>query len=217
MSKKRVAIDGPAGSGKSSISKIVSGKLGFTHLDTGAMYRALTLFGIKTGFDFENDCDYKKLIDEVKIDQRDEKTYLNGEDVSLEIRTSEVTNNTHYTAKNPLVRDYMKYLQREIAKSGNIILDGRDIGTNVLPDAEVKIYLTASIEERANRRHQENTKNNIDTPLADLIEEIKQRDYSDENREHAPLKRAKDAVLLDTTNLSFEEVIDQVIKIIESK
>ncbi len=217
MNSKRVAIDGPAGSGKSSISRIVSNRLGFTHLDTGAMYRALTLFGIREKFDFENDDDYKKLIDNVKIDQKEEITFLNGEDVSLEIRTSEVTNKTHYTAKNPLVRDYMKFLQREIAKKGNIILDGRDIGTNVLPDAEVKIYLTASIEERANRRYHENLKNNINTPLEYLIEEIKQRDFSDENRVHAPLKRAEDAVLLDTSNLSFEEVINQVVKIIESK
>ncbi len=217
MGKKRVAIDGPAGSGKSSISKIVSKKLGFTHLDTGAMYRALTLFGIREGFDFENDDDYKKLIDNAKIDQKEEKTYLNGVDVSSEIRTSIVTNNTYHTAKNGYVREHLKLLQREIASQGNIILDGRDIGTNVLPDAEVKIYLTASIEERANRRYQENVKNGIDTPLEELVEEIKQRDYSDENREHAPLKKAEDAIILDTSNLSFEEVINNVVKIIESK
>ncbi len=217
MSKKRVAIDGPAGSGKSSISKIVSNKLGFTHLDTGAMYRALTLFGIKSGFDFENDNDYQKLIDNAKIDQKEEKTFLNGEDVSLEIRTSDVTNNTYHTARNEVVRDYMKFLQREIASCGNIILDGRDIGTNVLPDAEVKIYLTASIEERAKRRYKENIKRGINTPLEELVDEIKARDFSDKNREHAPLKKAEDALVLDTSSMSFEEVIDEVIKIIESK
>ncbi len=217
MSKIRVAIDGPAGSGKSSISKIVSDKLGFTHLDTGAMYRALTLFGIKTGFDFEKDNDYKKLIDLVSIDQREEQIFLNGEDVSSEIRTAEVTNNTHYTARNAYVRDYMKFLQRKIAEKGDIILDGRDIGTNVLPDAEVKIYLTASIEERAKRRFNENSIRGIDIPLDELINEIKQRDFSDENREHAPLKRAEDAILLDTSDLTFDEVINKVVEIIESK
>ncbi len=216
MSKMRVAIDGPAGSGKSSISKIVANKIGFTHLDTGAMYRALAFLGLKTNFDFENG-NYIELIDSVELNQNGEQIFLNGEDVSVDIRSSEVTNNTFYTARNPLVRDYMKILQREIASKGNIIVDGRDIGTNVLPDAEVKIYLTASIEVRAKRRYKQNLEKGVNTPIEELMKNIKERDFSDENREHAPLKRAEDAVLLDTSDLSFDEVIDEVISIIEGK
>ncbi len=216
MTKIRVAIDGPAGSGKSSISREVAKQLGFTHLDTGAMYRAVALKCINKNFNFEEDS-YEDIIANTKIEQSHGVTKLDGVDVSAEVRQDEVTKNTKYVASNPLVRDFLKEVQREISKQGNIILDGRDIASNVLPDAEVKIYLTASIDVRASRRFKQKIETGEDVNLDKLKEEIKKRDFEDENREYAPLIRVEEAIFMDTSDMTFDEVIQNIKDIIEER
>ena len=216
MKNFQVAIDGPAGSGKSSISKIIAERLEFNHLDTGAMYRAITLEALNRKIDL-NDENSFEFIDEIDISYKDGKMYLNGQDVSKEIRSEIVTNNVSLVSKYKLVRDKMLPLQRKIASEGKVLLDGRDIGYKVLPDAHLKIFLTASIEERAKRRYLENKNSNMDVDLEQLQQEIIRRDYLDSNREHAPLKKADDAIVLDTTNISMEEVCDIIIKLINER
>ncbi len=212
----KVAIDGPAGSGKSTISKIVAKKLNFSHLDTGAMYRACTLEAIKRNIinDKNNNFDF---LDEIKIEYIKDKLFLNGIDVSNEIRTPEVTKNVSFVSANKNVREKMKDLQVRIAKNGQVILDGRDIGYNVLPDADVKIFLTASTLERAKRRMLEYQKKGIDMSLNDVEKEIIERDYLDSNRLIAPLKKAEDAITIDTTNLTIDEVCNKIIDIITER
>lgn len=216
MDRFVVAIDGPAGSGKSSISKIVAEQRGFTHLDTGAMYRAVTLEALRRGIDLADEQAYS-FLDELNILYKNGKIYLNGEDVSKEIRTEEVTNNVSTPSRLKIVRDKMVYFQRESAKEGKILMDGRDIGTVVIPDADLKIFLTASPEERAKRRCAENALAGLESDYETILEEIKQRDYKDSHRTIAPLKKAWDAILLDTTNMSIEEVCNEIIKLIDKR
>ena len=216
MDKFIVAIDGPAGSGKSSISAIIAEKEGFTHIDTGAMYRAVTLEALKRKINLEDENEYS-FVNEIEIIYKEGKTLLNGVDVSKEIRTQDVTNNASLVAKFKIVRDRMVYFQRESAKEGKVIMDGRDIGTVVLPNADLKIYLTASAKERAKRRCKENAEKGIESDYETILNEIKVRDYKDSHREISPLKKADDAVFLDTTNMTIDEVVNKIISLINER
>lgn len=200
-----VAVDGPAGAGKSSIAKAVAEEIGFIYVDTGALYRSVALYAL------ENDLDNDSLIASLyKINIRlefingSQHVMLNEEDVSDKIRTSDVSMNASKVSALPEVRKYLFDLQKKIAAENNIIMDGRDIGTVVLPDADLKVFLTASAEERANRRFLEVRDSNI--TYEKVLEEIKQRDYNDMHRDISPLRQADDAVLLDTTGMTIDEV-----------
>lgn len=212
----QVAIDGPAGSGKSSISTIVAKKLGFTHIDTGAMYRAVTLEAINRGISFEDPNEYT-FLNNISIIYSNNKTYLNGVDVSKEIRSEEVTRNVSIVSKQGCVRDKMVHFQRQSAKEGKILMDGRDIGTVVLPNADVKIFLTASAEERAKRRCKELREAGRNDSYEEVLELIKRRDDIDSNRKLAPLKQADDAIYLDTTKLTIAEVCNKIVDIINER
>ena len=202
---KNVAVDGPAGAGKSSIAKAVAEEIGFIYVDTGALYRSVALYAL------ENDLDNDSLIASLyKINIRlefingSQHVILNEDDVSDKIRTSDVSMNASKVSALPEVRKYLFDLQKKIAAENNIIMDGRDIGTVVLPDADLKVFLTASAEERANRRFLEVRDSNI--TYEKVLEEIKQRDYNDMHRDISPLRQADDAVLLDTTGMTIDEV-----------
>lgn len=211
-----VAIDGPAGSGKSSISKLVAKKLGFTHMDTGAMYRAVTLEALRRGINLENENEYS-FLDEISILYKNDITYLNGKNVSKEIRTEEVTNNVSTPSKLKVVRDKMVHFQRKSCAEGKVLMDGRDIGTVVMPNADLKIFLTASAEERAKRRCKENELIGIESDYETILKEIKERDFKDSTREIAPLKKADDAILIDTTSLTIDEVVSKIINLINER
>ena len=216
MENFKVAIDGPAGSGKSTISKLLAKKLGYVHIDTGAMYRAITIEAIKRGIDLKDRNAYG-FIDNVDIKYVSDRIYLNGKDVSEEIRMPYVTENVSMVSSIPYVRQRLCDLQRKVAKEGLIVMDGRDIGYNVLPDADVKIFLVASIEERTKRRALELEAKGIQVNFEELKDDLVRRDYADSNRDTSPLKKANDAILLDTTELSIEEVVLEICKLIEGK
>ncbi|HDR6309781.1 TPA: (d)CMP kinase [Bacillus cereus] len=213
-----IAIDGPAAAGKSTVAKVVAKKLSYVYIDTGAMYRAITYAALEQKVDIENEEQLMEVVKNVKIEfQQGENTqlvFLNGQDVSEVIRTPEVTNRVSIVAKHRLVREEMVRRQQELAEKGGVVMDGRDIGTHVLPDAEVKIFMLASVEERAERRHLENMNKGFDSNLEQLKEEIAQRDKLDSEREVSPLKKADDALELDTTSLSIEEVVQKIMSII---
>ena len=211
-----VAIDGPAGSGKSSVSKEIAKRLGFTHIDTGAMYRAVTLYALRLGIDLDNPLEYT-FLDNIEIIYKEGKTYLNGEDVSKEIRSEEVTNNASLPARIASVREKMVYFQRESLKIGHVIMDGRDIGTVVAPNANLKVFLTASPEIRAKRRCMENEVKGIESNYGIILKEIIERDKKDSERKISPLKQADDAILVDTTNLGIEQVITKIIDLINER
>jgi cytidylate kinase len=215
-----VAIDGPAGAGKSSVSKAVAKKLGFVYVDTGAMYRASALYAIKNGIQI-NEKDLTPVLDDINIDieYKDDRQIilLNGEDVSERIRESDVSMGASAIAVIPEVRLKLVELQRELADKRSVIMDGRDIGTYVLPRAELKIYLTASIDERARRRYAELVQKGSECNFDEVREDIKKRDFNDMNREFAPLKTAEDAVLVDSSDMTFDEVIETILKLIEEK
>jgi cytidylate kinase len=213
-----IAIDGPSGSGKSTIASLLASRLGLVHVDTGAMYRAVTLFALENGIDPKDENKVNASLKDIRISQTpDGKTFLNGKDVSKEIRGNEVSDAVSYVSVYPVVRSFLVYLQREMAKSVSVIMDGRDIGTVVLPDADVKIYQVASVEKRAERRYKENVEKGISTSYEDCLKNLEKRDYIDSHRATSPLKPAYDAVLLDTSDLSIEEVVDACEKIIRSK
>ena len=216
MEKFIVAIDGPAGSGKSSISAIIAEREGFTHIDTGAMYRAVTLEALKRKINLEDEKEYA-FVNEIEIIYKDGKTLLNGVDVSNDIRSQEVTNNASLVAKYKTVRDRMVYFQRESAKEGKVIMDGRDIGSVVLPNADLKIFLTAKAQERAKRRCKEYEAKGIPCDYETILNDIKVRDYKDSHREIAPLKKADDAVFVDTTEMTIEEVVNKIISLINER
>ena len=216
MEKFIVAIDGPAGSGKSSISAIIAEKEGFTHIDTGAMYRAVTLEALKRKINLENEDEYS-FVNDIQVVYKDGKTYLNGEDVSTEIRKEDVTNNASAVAKVKLVREKMVEFQRESAKEGKVIMDGRDIGSVVLPNADLKIYLTAKASERAKRRCKENALKGIESDYETILNEIKVRDYKDSHREISPLKKVDDAIMVDTTEMTIDEVVNKIISLINER
>ena len=213
-----IAIDGPAAAGKSTVAKVVAKKLSYVYIDTGAMYRAITYAALEQKVDIENEEKLMEVVKNVNIEfQQGENTqlvFLNGQDVSEVIRTPDVTNRVSIVAKHRLVREEMVRRQQELAEKGGVVMDGRDIGTHVLPDAEVKIFMLASVEERAERRHLENMNKGFDSNLEQLKEDIARRDKLDSEREVSPLKKADDALELDTTSLSIEEVVQKIMGIV---
>lgn len=215
----RIAIDGPAAAGKSTVAKKLAQKLSFVYIDTGAMYRAFTLHCLQHHVDVFNAEAVVEMLSSANIELRQgeagQLVLLNGEDVTEEIRQNKVSRNVSHIAKIPEVREEMVQKQRALANNINVIMDGRDIGTNVIPEAEVKIYLIASVEERAKRRYEENIQKGIPTDLEKLKEEIAERDQIDMNRKHAPLKRAEDAIAIDTTSLTIDDVIIKILQEVE--
>ncbi|WP_024413834.1 (d)CMP kinase [Streptococcus suis] len=212
MKSIQIAIDGPASSGKSTVAKIIAKNFGYTYLDTGAMYRSATYLALTNGIEVTDQNRIVDLLAQYPIRfGRDENgqqlVFVGDEDVTLPIRDNQVTNNVSAVAALPLVREELVRLQQEIAQAGGIVMDGRDIGTVVLPQAELKIFLIASVEERALRRFKENTERGIETDLESLKQEIASRDYKDSHREVSPLKAADDAITFDTTGVSIEGVV----------
>lgn len=216
-----VAVDGTAGSGKGSITKIVAEKLNLTAIDTGAMYRCVALAMLDQNIKLEELDKIAELLKNIKIefaeDETGKKVFLNGKDVSLKIRTVEVTEYASPVATIGIVREHLVKLQREMAKSIDVIMEGRDIGTNVFPNADVKIYLDATPEERALRRFKQNKENGIDTPYEEILKNVIDRDYRDSHREIAPLTKAPDAIYVDSTGMTVEEEAEEVIRIIKEK
>jgi len=212
-----VAVDGPAGSGKSTISKMISKKLDLTYLDTGAMYRIITLKMMKLNIDLDDENEILKVLNETIISVKDDEFYLDGENVNEEIRTREVSNNVSKVAMIREVRENLVEQQRQMARGKRVILDGRDIGTVVFPDATVKIFLNATAGKRAKRRMKDYEEKGIKADYSSILEEIIRRDNIDENRENSPLKKAEDAVEVDTTYLNIEQVVEKIEKIINKK
>lgn len=209
-----VAIDGPAGAGKSTIAKLVAKEKGYIYVDTGAMYRALAIHFLKKGIAPENTEDVIEACSDADVSIRYEdgaqQVYLNGENVSGMLRTEEVGNMASKTSAVPEVREKLLELQRTLAKENDVIMDGRDIGTNILPDADVKIYLTASVGTRARRRYDELKEKGEDCDLDQIAQDIKERDERDMNRETAPLKKAEDAILVDSSYMTIPEVVSEI-------
>ena len=213
-----IAIDGPSAAGKSTIADILAERLGYTHLDTGAMYRAVALKAIKDGIDLADEEKIVAMIDEMDLVMpADGSVILEGEDVSKEIRTNEISMGASDVSKLAGCRKALVAMQQRICKDGGYILDGRDIGTVVLKDAPVKIYMVTSPEARAQRRLLQNQKNGIEGDYESILEDIKKRDYQDMHREVSPLKKAEDAIEIDTSYMSKEEVADAVMKIVLEK
>ena len=212
-----IAIDGPAGAGKSTIAKMAAKKLDFIYVDTGAMYRAMALYFLRRGIDAKDEKKIAEACEHINVtiayQEGEQQVLLNGENVNAFIRTEEVSMMTSNTSKYPAVREKLLYLQRELAAANNVIMDGRDIGTCVLPDAELKIYLTASASERAKRRYLEQKERGVESDLAQIERDIIARDEQDMNREIAPLKQAEDAVYLDSSDLTIDEVVNKIIEI----
>ncbi len=221
MSYFHIAVDGPAGAGKSTIAKAVAAKLGFIYVDTGAMYRAMALYFLRQGIGKEEEAAISAACGQVEITIRYEdgsqQVILNGENVSSQIRNEEVGNMASATSVYLPVREKLVQLQQELAKTANVIMDGRDIGTCVLPDAQAKVYLTASSAVRAKRRYDELKEKGVMCNLEEIEQDIIERDYRDMHREHSPLKQAEDAVLVDSSDMTIEEVIDAIIEIARRK
>ncbi|GGB33588.1 (d)CMP kinase [Virgibacillus dakarensis] len=212
----KVAIDGPAAAGKSTVAKIVARELSYIYIDTGAMYRALTLKALEENIQLDDERRLANLLVHTEIDliqgEEGQKVLVNGDDVTREIRSLEVTNHVSHIAKHPGIRKELVKRQQNLAAKRGVVMDGRDIGTHVLPNAEVKIFLLATVEERAKRRYEENIKKGFTTSLDDLKKEIEQRDLIDSKREASPLIKAADAVEIDTTALSISEVADLILR-----
>ena len=211
-----IAIDGPAGAGKSTISKLVAKELQFQYVDTGAMYRAITLHFLGQGISPEDAAENAANL-RASIQMNGQQIVFNGRDVSREIRSLEVNQAVSAYAAIPAIRIFLVKLQRQIGKDQNIVVDGRDIGTYVFPEAELKIFLTASVEVRAKRRFDEMRAKGEAVEWADIVENIRERDRIDSEREMAPLKKADDAVEVDTSNLSIQEVVDRILDLIQDK
>jgi cytidylate kinase len=213
-----VAIDGPAAAGKSTVAKRIAQILGFTYIDTGAMYRAFTYAVIKKNLDPKDEVASCSLIPEVDIELLPGGVVIcNGEDVSKVIREPLVSGNVSYIASYKNIRLALVELQRKMAASKSVVMDGRDIGTYVLPNADVKVFQIASVETRAVRRYEENLAKGIPTSLKDVEDDVRKRDYIDSHRDFAPLKPASDSVLLDTSFMSIDEAVDAVLKIVSDK
>ena len=216
--KVTVAIDGPAAAGKSTVAKIVAKRLGYTYLDTGAMYRAFTWYCLSKGVDCEDEQACCALIPEVNIEMKPNNIVLcNGVDVTKAIRQTDVSGNVSYIASYKEIRLALVEQQRKMADNVSVIMDGRDIGTYVLPNADVKIFQIATVETRAQRRYQENMEKGIACTYEEIEEDVKKRDRIDSGRAFAPLKPAEDSILLDTSTMSIEEVVEAIIKIIDDK
>lgn len=216
-----VAIDGPAGAGKSTVARGAAKQLGYIYVDTGALYRAVGLNALRMGIDTKNAEAVAQSTNGIKVDiafqDGEQRVLLNGEDVSGEIRTPEASMAASDVSAVPAVRAFLFDLQRDIAKRNNCIMDGRDIGTVVLPEAQVKIFLTASPETRAERRYKELAEKGVEADFNSVLDDIVKRDYNDMHREIAPLKPAEDGVMFDTTGLTLEESVAAVINIIKEK
>lgn len=215
--KIQIAIDGPAGAGKSTIAKIAAEKLGYTYIDTGAMYRALTLKALTEKIDLSSEQAVTDLLKnstiELKPSPQGQLVFLDGVDVSSEIRSNEVTSNVSKVAAHASMRAIMVELQYEMAVKGGVIMDGRDIGTAVLPKAELKIFMSATVEERARRRFEDNQQRGIESSFESLKEEIALRDKMDSEREASPLVQAEDAIFVDTTHLNIEQSAEEILKL----
>lgn len=221
MKKINIAIDGPASSGKSTVAKIIAKKLGFIYTDTGAMYRSVTYLALKHQVSLDDDKALVSLILRFPITfkqgNEQQLVFVDGQDVTKEIRMPEVTKNVSQVAAYRLVREQLVKQQQAIAKDGGVVMDGRDIGTVVLPDAQVKIFLVASVEERARRRHKENIEKGIPSNFEELKVAIQKRDYYDSHRENSPLVQAEDAVSIDTTGMSIDEVVQAIIELVNGE
>ena len=216
-----IAIDGPAGAGKSTIAKALAKRLGFIYVDTGAMYRTMALELLRKGISPEDVPAMEQACQDVEIsiayEEGSQQVYLNGENVSSLIRRDEVGNMASVSAANGKIREKLVDLQRQMAARENVVMDGRDIGTCVLPQADVKIYLTASVHTRAMRRYKEYLEKGQKVDLQQIEKDIEKRDYQDMHRDISPLKQAEDAVLLDSSDMGIEEVIDAMIALYEKK
>lgn len=220
-----VALDGPVGAGKSTVAREAAKRLGFIYVDTGALYRAVGLYAARQGVRDEKAEDYKDkvtaLLSEIKVEIKLEnglqKVFLQGEDVSEEIRLPEISMAASAVSAIPAVREFLLELQRGIARENNVIMDGRDIGTVVLPKAQLKIFITAQPEIRARRRFEELVKKGVETDFEQVLADLNRRDYQDSHRATAPLKMAEDAVLLDTSELDFEGAVNKVVELTKAK
>jgi CMP/dCMP kinase len=217
----RIAIDGPAGAGKSTVARLVADKLSYVYIDTGAMYRTLTYKGIQNNIDLTSGLELQKLLKQTDIVLKPvdngQLVLMDNKDVTEKIRTAEVTNNVSLVASHTEVREEMVQRQKQMSTKGGVVMDGRDIGTHVMPDAEVKCFLIASVDERAKRRHMENLEKGFPSDLEQLKEEIATRDKKDSERKVAPLRKADDAVEIDTTKLSIDEVVTYILDLVHEK
>lgn len=211
-----VAIDGPAGAGKSTIAKLVAKEMGFIYVDTGALYRAIALYILRQDIAAEDESSIAGIMDDIDVEikyvEGTQQVWLNGEDVTGLIRSEDVGNMASASSVYRCVRDKLLSLQQDLAAREDVIMDGRDIGTCVLPDAQAKIYLTASVETRAKRRYQELLEKGITCDLQEIMKDISERDYRDMHRDIAPLKQAEDAVLVDSSDMTINEVVSVIIK-----
>lgn len=207
----QIAIDGPAASGKSTVATIVAQELGFTHIDTGSMYRAITLEALKRNIDINDEANFG-FVKELTFEFIDDRLHMNGIDVSKDIRKHKVSNNVSLVSSYISIRKECVKFQRRIAENENTVMDGRDIGTVVLPNADFKFFLVASIEKRAQRRYEDNKKRGIKSDIEIIKEKIAERDHFDSNRKHSPLKPAKDAFIIDTSDLTIEQVVALITK-----
>ncbi|MFD1928127.1 (d)CMP kinase [Sporosarcina siberiensis] len=221
MKTIKIAIDGPAAAGKSTIAKITAEKLGYTYIDTGAMYRALTHKALQMNIDINDEDSLEELLNSIEISLKPtdntQLVFIDGSDVTEEIRSRDVTSSVSSVATHSKVRELMVAKQRVFAEGVGVVMDGRDIGTHVLPNAELKIFMTASVDERASRRHLENEKRGIVSSLDQLKNEISERDQADMKRKASPLKMAEDALLIDTTAMSIEDVAEKITKLAEER
>ena len=216
-----IAIDGPAGAGKSTIARLAAKELGFIYVDTGAMYRAIALYLLDNNTDIYDEVALKNALDNIHInivyEAGVQHVFLDLQDVSTEIRSEKVGNMASTSSALPPVREKLLDLQRDIAAKNDVIMDGRDIGTNILPNAELKIYLTASVDVRAKRRYDELKLKGENPDLEEIKKGIETRDYQDMNRDIAPLKQAEDAVYIDSSDLTIAEVVDKIIDLVKNK
>lgn len=216
-----VAVDGTAGSGKGTITQIIAQKLNLKTIDTGAMYRCVTLEMIEQGIKLEDTEKIEQILENIKIefvdDENGKRVILNGKDVTLKIRSQEVNELVSPVATIKIVREKLADMQRNMAKSIDVIMEGRDIGTNVFPNADVKVFLDATPEERAKRRYRQNQENGIEIPFEEILKNVKERDYIDSHREIAPLTQAPDAVYIDSTGMTVDEEAEEVMKLIMQK
>ena len=217
----KIAIDGPSGTGKSTTAKILAKDLSFIYIDTGAMYRAVGLYCFKNNIDIDNEKEVVKILDNIDINifykDGNQEIELNGEIVSKEIRENHISHCASVVSQYKDVRENLVSLQQNLAKKNSVIMDGRDIGTVVLPDADLKIYLIASNEVRAERRYEELIEKGQTVEYEKILEELKERDYRDSHRENSPLRRADDAIELDNSNMTIEEVVDKIKELFKEK
>lgn len=216
-----IAIDGPAGAGKSTIARMLAKEMNYIYVDTGAMYRALAVYFLEHDIDGDDEEEIVRSLPDIDVTLKYvdglQQIFLNGDNVTGRIRTPKVTDMASRTSAYAKVREKMVDLQRKIAADNNVVMDGRDIGTVVLPDAGVKVFLTASVEERAMRRYREMQQTDPDADLEDIMEDMRERDYRDSHRENSPLRQAEDAVYLDTSDMTIEEVVACIRKMAEEK